>query len=122
MTTVRQYAQQLRAVAVRIGQGLGENLAVEEKTERIKLNLILGMVCALIKLLVDKGVITDADVTQAYTTFLNTPSAWPDVPDPAQEPAPWSVDTTGTAAATGIAYDAGAVVVEDPVPVDPEEQ
>jgi hypothetical protein len=35
VTTVRQYAQSLRAAAVKVGQGLGENLATEEKTERI---------------------------------------------------------------------------------------
>ena len=120
MTTVRQYAQSLRAAAVKVGQGLGENLATEEKTERIKLNLILGMVCVLIKLLVDTGNLTDAQVQAAFTAFVADPTAWPDVPDPGQEPAPWSVDTVETGRLAVAAYDVSADVVEDAPPVDPE--
>lgn len=120
MTTVKQYAQQLRAVAVRVGQGLGENLATEEKTERIKLNLVLGMVCVLIKLLVDTGNLTDAQVQAAFTAFLSDPTVWPDVPDPAAEPAPWSVDAAPAAPVAVAAYDVTADVAEDPPPVDPE--
>lgn len=82
MTTVKQYAQSLRSVAVAVGNAMGEDVAQEERTERIKLNLILGMVCVLIKLLVDQKVITDAQVQAAFTVFLQDPTSYPDVPDP----------------------------------------
>lgn len=117
MTTVRQYAQSLRAVARAVGRGMGEDIGLEERTERIKLNLILGMVCVLVKLLVDKGLLTDTDVTQAFTVYLNTPAVWPDVPDaPDPDPGGGAVSVGRTAKGAGTAYDAGVSTV----PVDPE--
>jgi hypothetical protein len=86
VTTVKQYAQQLRSVAVAVSARMGENVAFEDRSERIRLNLILGMVCVLIKLLVDQGVLTDAQIQAAFTVFLGDPSGYPDVPDP---PDPW---------------------------------
>jgi hypothetical protein len=80
VTTVRQYVQQLRPVGRRVGQAIGADVGIQEDEQRATLNLIMAMVCVLIKLLVDTGLITDAQLTTAYTTFLNTPADYPDVP------------------------------------------
>jgi hypothetical protein len=85
--TVRQYVDALRPVAVEVGRALGEDIAVESTEDRIVLNLIMGMVCVLVKMLVDGGAITTVQISAAYTAFLDDPSSYPDVP-PA--PAPYT--------------------------------
>lgn len=82
MTTVLQYVRAIRPVARNVSRTLGEDIGVQELSARIVLNMVLGMVCVLIKLLVDKGLVTDADVTTAFTVFNATPAVYPDVPDP----------------------------------------
>ena len=107
MTTVRQYVQALRPVARNVGRAMGEDVGIQDRSLRITLNLVMGMVCVLIKLLVDKGLITDADITVAFTTFNNSPASYPDVPDPT--PINTAVNTVTEpvpAAAGGAAEDA----------------
>jgi hypothetical protein len=80
LTTVKQYVQAIRPVARKVGQAMGADVGIQSEEQRITLNLIMGMVCVLIKLLVDAGLITDAQVTVAFQTFLSTPNDYPDVP------------------------------------------
>lgn len=80
MTTVRQYVQAIRPVGRRVGQAIGADVGIQGDEERATLNLVMAMVCVIIKLLVDAGLVTDAQVTTAYQTFLNTPADYPDVP------------------------------------------
>lgn len=82
MTTVRQYVASLRTVGRTVGRAIGCDVAILTAEERAKLNLITAMNCVLIKLLVDKGLITDADVQAAYTAFMQDPASYPDVPPP----------------------------------------
>jgi len=77
---VKQYVQGIRPVARKVGQAMGADVGIQAEEQRITLNLIMGMVCVLIKLLVDTGLITDAQITTAFGTFLNTPADYPDVP------------------------------------------
>lgn len=91
MTTVKQYVQALRPVGRRVGQAIGCDVGIQEDEARATLNLIMGMVCVLIKLLVDAGLITDAQITTAYQTFLQTPADYPDVPP---RPAPGGAPDT----------------------------
>lgn len=83
MTALRAYITNLRSVGVAVARAMGEDISRETDAERIKLNLVLGMNAVLIKMLVDAGVLTDAQVTAAYTAFLSDPAQYPDVPPPA---------------------------------------
>lgn len=83
MTALKSYITQLRSVGVQIARYLGEDISREAEAERIKLNTILAMNSVLIKLLVDTGVLTDAQVTAAYSALLTDPTQYPDVPPPA---------------------------------------
>ena len=82
MTALKAYITNLRSVGVAVSRALGEDISREQRDERIKLNLILAMNAVLIKLLVDKGLITDTDVQTAYGGFLADPTQYPDIPEP----------------------------------------
>jgi hypothetical protein len=82
VTALRSYIVQLRSVGVQIARYLGEDISRENDAERIKLNVVLAMNSVLIKLLVDAGVLTDAQVSAAYSALLTDPTQYPDVPPP----------------------------------------
>lgn len=106
MTTVRQYVSSLRSVARTVGRSLGLDVGFLNREDRVQLNLITAMNCVLIKLLVDQGVLTDAQVTAAYTAFLNDPNAYPDIPPVPFVAGPSPAGTGQAAPAQGSAYDA----------------
>jgi hypothetical protein len=82
MTTVKQYVAGIRPVAVNVGKSMGCDISRETLQLRIILNLVMGMVCVLLKLLVDNAVITDAQVQAAFGAFMADPTSYPDVPVP----------------------------------------
>jgi hypothetical protein len=78
MATVRQYVTQIRAAQDGVAGRLGSS--VNDKRLRIVLTMAAIPAGVVMKLLVDKGLITNAELT---TTFNDAVAdAWPEEPDP----------------------------------------
>ena len=78
MATVRQYVTQIRAAQDSVAERLGST--VSDKRLRIVLVMAAIPVGVVMKLLVDKGLITNAELT---TTFNDAVAdTWPEEPDP----------------------------------------
>jgi hypothetical protein len=76
---VKAYVQALRDRQLIIGEKLGTHLQGTPKEDRV-LNLsVLALLSVLIKTLVDKGVITDAELTATLNEARD--DAWPDEPN-----------------------------------------
>lgn len=99
MTTVAQYQDALRQSAAAVSRKMGANFSGTDKQTRVIVRVTLGVFATLIKLLVDKGLITDAEIQAALTAAATT--GYTDeplvTPEPVSETTP--ADTV-TAAAT----------------------
>lgn len=85
MATVQQYSVQLLGAARRVALKMGLEPTLAGKETRIMLRVLVGINAALIKTLVDKGVITDADLFAAIASTVGSP--YPDEPvDPPGPP------------------------------------
>jgi hypothetical protein len=84
MATVKQYVQQMRDTQDSIAAKYGSDISHADKQTRV-LNLsILALLAVLIKTLVDKGVIANADLTA--TLNAAGVDTYPD--EPLEPPAP----------------------------------
>jgi hypothetical protein len=84
MATVGQYLVQLQQAGGKMAGQMGVDVTRSMKSDRVVARATLGLLAVLIKLLVDKGVITDADLLTAYGAAGGgsyTPE--PDEPPPA---------------------------------------
>lgn len=78
MASVRTYVSQIRTAQDGIAQRLGSSVS----DKRLRIVLVLAAVpCGVVmKLLVDKGIVTNAELT---TTFNDAVAdVWPEEPDP----------------------------------------
>jgi hypothetical protein len=80
VTTIKTYVAGIRSVVRNVSRYLGEDTALESQSDRVAGMSILAALCVLIKLLVDKGVITDADVQTAYAALNADTASYPDAP------------------------------------------
>lgn len=77
-TTVKQYIQALRNRQNLIAKQFGSDITGADKPSRVANLALLVLLAVLIKVLVDKGVITDAELTAALD--LARDDNWPDEP------------------------------------------
>jgi hypothetical protein len=68
MATVRQYIQALQDRQVVIARKFGAEITHVDKQYRVMNLALLALLAVLIKTLVDKGVITDAELTAVLNT------------------------------------------------------
>jgi hypothetical protein len=80
MATVKQYVVNMRNAQQAVAIKLGSSLA--DKRSQVLVTSVLAIQAVLIKLLVDKGVVTDQELTTALNTALN--DTYPDEPEPVQ--------------------------------------
>jgi hypothetical protein len=80
MTAIAVYANALRQSAATVARKMGVNFVGASKETRVIVRVTLGMFATLIKLLVDKGVLTDADVADALG--VTAADTYTDEPDP----------------------------------------
>lgn len=66
MATVKQYVTQAWEIQKAIALKMGVDVRGEPKGVRVMLQSTLVIICVLVKLLVDKGVFTNAEVTAAF--------------------------------------------------------
>jgi len=85
VTTVRAYTAAMRAAENQIADQAGVHLPYETLPLRVVQTGGLAMLAVLVKLLADKGIVTDAELSAALTAAIA--EAWP------QEP---PVNTQGT--------------------------
>lgn len=105
MTTLKQYATMINQAALVVARKMGLEVAALDKTDRIQARVTTGLIAGLVKLLVDKGLVTDLEVQallQSYggDTYVSEPvespvpnAALPDdqtnlPPDPPPPPGP----------------------------------
>lgn len=86
MATAKQYVVQLRSAQNAIGLKLGVDLTTAPKATRVATLSVLALIGVLVKVLVDKGVVTNNELT----TELNAAIAdvWPDEPVEVTPPPP----------------------------------
>lgn len=65
MATVLQYVTQLRAAQRTIGVRMGSDTGQRQKSDRVLIASLLAILAVLIKVLVDKGVVTDQELVAA---------------------------------------------------------
>jgi hypothetical protein len=99
MATLAQYNNALKQSSAAVARKMGVHFAGADMQTRVMVRVILGMFATLIKLLVDKGVLTDAEIQTAFdaaagTAYTPEPSV-PDEPVPATVP-PATVAGTAT--------------------------
>lgn len=80
MATVKAYVAAMRTAQQGVAMKLGSSLA--DKRSQVLVTSVLAVQGVLIKLLVDKGVVTDQELQQALNTAQG--DAYPDEPDPNQ--------------------------------------
>lgn len=78
MATVKQYALNLWKAQKVVVRKLGMDITWGGPADRVRFISDDIMLAGLIKILVDKGVITDADLTSAYNAITNM--AFPSLP------------------------------------------
>jgi hypothetical protein len=86
MTAISVYADALKQSAAVVARKMGVNFAGASKETRVIVRVTLGVFATLIKLLVDKGVFTDAEVQAAFDATAG--SAYTDEPVMTPEPPP----------------------------------
>lgn len=68
MATIPQYVRQMRTTTRAVARKLGADIVYREKGQRVILNALLVVIGTLVKLLVTKGVFTDAELVDALDT------------------------------------------------------
>lgn len=71
MATVKQYTANLWKAHKVVCRKLGMDVSWGDPGERVRVVSSDVMLAGLLKILVDKGVISDADLTAAYTAITN---------------------------------------------------
>jgi hypothetical protein len=71
VTTLKTYAGWINQAAAAVASKIGVSIAGASKTERVQARVTTGLIAGLVKLLVDKGVITDAEVQAALSIYGN---------------------------------------------------
>jgi hypothetical protein len=79
MTTVRQYWNSLVATRNTVALRLGVSVPDTQKTARALANADLALVAVVCKAIVDKGLLTDADLQAARDAAIA--DTWNDEPD-----------------------------------------
>lgn len=67
MATVKQYIDQAWTIEKQVAAKYGVDLPSESKTVRVLAKATLAIICVIVKLLVDKGVFTNAELSAAFT-------------------------------------------------------
>jgi hypothetical protein len=78
MATVQQYVASMKDAQATVAIQLGADLSLESKTTRVLNTSLLGMVAVVAKTLVDKGLITNAELNATLTTAMA--EIWPGLP------------------------------------------
>lgn len=80
MATVRQYVTQIRTAQDSVAERLGSTVS----DKRLRIVLVMAAIPAgvVMKLLVDKGLITNAELTATFNDAVA--DAWPEEPDPTE--------------------------------------
>lgn len=86
MATAREYATQAWAIEKAIAAKMGLQLEMASKDQRITVRSLLLIIAVLMKLLVDKGVLTNAELTGAFAFIRD--DTYPDEPVDRPEPTP----------------------------------
>jgi hypothetical protein len=86
MTDLRTYSGWITAASAAVARKMGINVAGSSKEARVQARITIGLIAGLVKLLVDKGVLTDAEVQALLggyggDTYAPEP-AEPQLPDP----------------------------------------
>lgn len=85
MAAVRVYLTRMREVQRLAGRKMGTDVAVADKATRVAVYSPLAVLAVIVKLLVDRAVITDADLAAAFAAMDGT--AWDDEPrEPVRDP------------------------------------
>lgn len=80
MTSIPQYLKVLRDLQDDVSRRFGVNLATSSKDTRVAALSGLSVQSILIKILVDKGVISNAELVSAINAVRSSPWAPPDEP------------------------------------------
>jgi hypothetical protein len=93
MTDVRVYADWLRQVNAAVADQMGVNFAGSDKQLRVVARVMIGDFATLLKLLVDKGVLTDQEIqgvlaAAAADTYADEPLTPPQPVEPVPDPEP----------------------------------
>lgn len=93
MATVKQYSLNLWKVQRTVMKKLGLDIAWAGPAEKVPAMASAVMLATLVKILTDKGVVTDAELNTAYTTVRDAdfPIVWP-APPPMGEGEPEDPD------------------------------
>jgi hypothetical protein len=82
MTTLQTYTGWLTQAARAVARKLGISLATSSKETRVVARIMIGMNAAIVKTLVDKGIVTDAEVQTLLSAYAgDTYVAEPVIPD-----------------------------------------
>jgi hypothetical protein len=79
MATIAQYVATLRGAQERVAALMGSVLRGQMKDRRTEQVSMLALLAVLVKVLVDKGLVSDAELQDAFTAAIN--DAWPAEPD-----------------------------------------
>jgi hypothetical protein len=79
MTTVAAYVATLRNAQERVAALMGSALRGQMKDRRTEQVSVLALLAVLVKVLVDKGLVSDAELQDAFTAALA--QVWPAEPD-----------------------------------------
>lgn len=88
MTTTAQYSGQIRLAARVVGRKMGVDFGGSSKELRVLVRVVAGTFAVLIKLLVDKGLLTDAEIAAALTASAGDPYTDEPVDPPTDLPPP----------------------------------
>lgn len=79
MTTARQYVNIIRDRQDQISVRLGADIRQTNKEIRVMNTSAMAMLAVLVKTVVDKGLITDADLNATFNTAMA--EIWPELPN-----------------------------------------
>lgn len=86
MATIAQYQAALKQSAAAVARKMGVNFTGTDKQTRVIVRVTLGVFATLIKLMVDKGLFTDAEIQAAFDTASGTD--YTDEPVVTEDPLP----------------------------------
>src|SRR5689334_5074666 len=96
MTTLKTYSGWLTQTAAAVARRMGFNVTGASKEARVQARVTVGLIAGVVKILVDKGVVTDAEVQAMLTGFGTDTYAPEPVLPPDAEPAARPDDETNT--------------------------